>query len=99
MRHIGLVSKLDHEAAAIARPGPGYTDLHGHLEALEAANLLLRIDEPVNKDTELHPLFLEHLRNHLGIKGVVRVSMHEPLTALRRVIVVQDARGVPERFR
>ncbi len=31
-------------------------DLQTHLEELEAKGLLLRIDEPINKDTELHPL-------------------------------------------
>ncbi len=34
----------------------GYPDLHEHIEKLDAAGLLLRIDEPVNKDTEMHPL-------------------------------------------
>lgn len=34
----------------------GYPDLHAHLEALEAAGLLLKIDRPVDKDAELHPL-------------------------------------------
>jgi len=36
--------------------GPGYPDLHDHLDHLEAAGLLTTIDAPVNKDTELHPL-------------------------------------------
>jgi 4-hydroxy-3-polyprenylbenzoate decarboxylase len=31
-------------------------DLREHLERLEAKGLLARIDEPVNKDTQLHPL-------------------------------------------
>ena len=31
-------------------------DLQEHLADLEAKNLLRRIDHPVNKDTELHPL-------------------------------------------
>ena len=34
----------------------GYPDLHEHIEKLDQAGLLLRIDEPVNKDTEMHPL-------------------------------------------
>jgi 4-hydroxy-3-polyprenylbenzoate decarboxylase len=34
----------------------GYADLHEHLEALDRAGLLHRIDAPVNKDTEMHPL-------------------------------------------
>ncbi|MBI4632515.1 MAG: UbiD family decarboxylase [Deltaproteobacteria bacterium] len=34
----------------------GYTDLHEHLKRLEEQGLLYRIKEPVNKDTEMHPL-------------------------------------------
>lgn len=34
----------------------GYADLHDHLDALEAAGLLVRVTRPINKDTELHPL-------------------------------------------
>jgi 4-hydroxy-3-polyprenylbenzoate decarboxylase len=33
-----------------------YADLHEHLRALEAAGLLIRVDRPINKDTEMHPL-------------------------------------------
>ena len=39
------------------------------------------------KRVALEPLFLNHLRNKLGIQGVKRVSMHEPLTNLRKVLV------------
>src|SRR5262245_17719523 len=31
-------------------------DLQSHIADLEAKGLLVRIDHPVNKDTELHPL-------------------------------------------
>jgi UbiD family decarboxylase len=31
-------------------------DFQSHLSALEARGLLLRVDRPINKDTELHPL-------------------------------------------
>ncbi|HEY3116678.1 MAG TPA: UbiD family decarboxylase [Chloroflexota bacterium] len=34
----------------------GYADLHDHLEALDQAGLLIRVQRPINKDTELHPL-------------------------------------------
>ena len=34
----------------------GYPDLHEHLQKLDDAGLLTTIDEPVNKDTHLHPL-------------------------------------------
>jgi UbiD family decarboxylase len=33
-----------------------YADLHEHVLALERAGLLHVIDEPINKDTEMHPL-------------------------------------------
>ncbi|MCH7544761.1 MAG: UbiD family decarboxylase, partial [Proteobacteria bacterium] len=36
--------------------GRGYPDLQEHLKALDAAGLLVTIDEPINKDTEMHPL-------------------------------------------
>lgn len=35
---------------------PGYADFQDHLARLEAAGLVRRIDEPINKDTEMHPL-------------------------------------------
>jgi 4-hydroxy-3-polyprenylbenzoate decarboxylase len=43
----------------------------------------------------MEPLFLNHLRNTLGIKGVKRVSMHEPLTNLRKVLLLIMERDVP----
>jgi 4-hydroxy-3-polyprenylbenzoate decarboxylase len=36
----------------------------------------------------MEPLFLNFLRNTLGIKGIKRVSMHEPLTNIRKVIAI-----------
>ena len=33
-----------------------YKDLWEHIEELDKADLLYRIDKPVNKDTEMHPL-------------------------------------------
>jgi len=33
-----------------------YADLHEHIARLERAGLLHRIDHPVDKDSELHPL-------------------------------------------
>jgi 4-hydroxy-3-polyprenylbenzoate decarboxylase len=43
----------------------------------------------------MEPLFLNFLRNTLGIKGIKRVSMHEPLTNIRKVIVIVCARDMP----
>ena len=48
------------------------------------------------KRVAYEPLFLRHLRDQLGIKGVKRVVLHEPLTNLRKVVVIQFERGVPE---
>ncbi|HUZ73241.1 MAG TPA: UbiD family decarboxylase [Stellaceae bacterium] len=39
-----------------AAPVRTYADLHEHLDRLDRAGLLYRIDAPVNKDTEMHPL-------------------------------------------
>ena len=36
--------------------GRNYEDLHEHLETLRREGLLLTIDRPVDKDSELHPL-------------------------------------------
>ena len=38
---------------------------------------------------------MQHLRDHLGIKGIIRVFTHEPLTSLHKLIVVQFEKGVP----
>ena len=40
------------------------------------------------KRVAYEPLFLAHLRDTLGVRGVRGVSLHEPLTALRRVVVI-----------
>ena len=37
-------------------PPRGYPDLHDHIAALEKAGQLIRVDRPINKDTEMHPL-------------------------------------------
>ena len=33
-----------------------YPDLHDHIRALDQAGLLIKVDRPINKDTEMHPL-------------------------------------------
>ena len=38
---------------------------------------------------------IEHLRDHLGIKGVIHVATHEPLTSLHKLIIIQFEQGVP----
>jgi 4-hydroxy-3-polyprenylbenzoate decarboxylase len=45
------------------------------------------------KRVAYEPAFLHHLRHHLNITGVTRVFMHEPLTNLRKLIVIQMRAG------
>ena len=45
------------------------------------------------KQVAYQPLYLSHLRNSLGVRGVKRVVMHEALTNLRPVIFLQFERG------
>ena len=52
-------------------------------------------ESSVVKRLAFEPLFLSHLRDQLGIKGVRRVALHEPLTNLRRFVFIQLERGTP----
>src|SRR5215470_3714799 len=52
-------------------------------------------ESSVLKKVAMEPLFFTHLRQHLGIKEVRRVVMHEPLSNLRKIILVQYAQGTP----
>ncbi len=47
------------------------------------------------KRVALEPMFTAHLRDTLGIRGVRRVSMHEPLTNLRKVVALVMERDTP----
>src|SRR3984957_17335811 len=57
-----MTERADQLPAALARyqeaskSGRGYPDLHEHVLALARAGLLVVVDEPINKDTEMHPL-------------------------------------------
>ena len=52
-------------------------------------------ESSVIKRVAYEPLFLSFLRDTLGIRGVKRVSLHEPLTGLLRVTVLSLEKGVP----
>src|SRR6266404_4851464 len=47
--------KTSFSASTKSRKSP-YPDLHDHVRALEKAGQLIRVDRPINKDTEMHPL-------------------------------------------
>ena len=53
-------------------------------------------ESSVLKRVAYEPMFLEHLKSTLGIRGIKRVVMHEPLTNLRKVIFLQFAKGAPQ---
>src|SRR5256885_14886258 len=46
-------------------PARAYPDLHDHIAALEKAGQLIRVDRPINKDTEMHPLVRWQFRGGL----------------------------------
>jgi UbiD family decarboxylase len=52
-------------------------------------------ESSVIKRVAYEPLFLAHLRDGLGIKGVKRVALHEPLTGLLRVTTIICEKGMP----
>jgi 4-hydroxy-3-polyprenylbenzoate decarboxylase len=52
-------------------------------------------ESSVIKRVAYEPLFLAHLRDALGIRQVRRVSFHEPLTGLRRIVIVTLEKGAP----
>ncbi|HQT64817.1 MAG: carboxylase [Acidocella sp. 20-57-95] len=50
-------------------------------------------ESSVLKKVAYEPMYLEHLRSVLDIRGIKRVVMHEPLTNLRKVIFLQFEHG------
>ena len=52
-------------------------------------------ESSVIKKVAYEPVFFNHLRDRLSIKGIRRVVMHERLTNLRPVIFLQFAEGAP----
>lgn len=52
-------------------------------------------ESSVIKRVAYEPLFLSHLRNTLGIRGVKAVALHEPLTGLLRVTIITLEKGTP----
>jgi UbiD family decarboxylase len=50
-------------------------------------------ESSVLKKVAYEPMFLEHLKSVLNIRGIKRVVMHEPLTNLRKVLFLQFEYG------
>jgi 4-hydroxy-3-polyprenylbenzoate decarboxylase len=52
-------------------------------------------ESSVVKRLAYEPMYLGFLRDKLSIKGLTRVCLHEPLTNLRKFVILQFARGTP----
>ena len=52
-------------------------------------------ESSVIKKVAYEPMFLAHLKQQMGVKGILRVVMHERLTNLRPVIFLQFAANTP----
>jgi UbiD family decarboxylase len=52
-------------------------------------------ESSVIKKVAYEPMFLTHLRDRLAIRGIKRVSLHEPLSNVRPVIFLTFAQGTP----
>ena len=108
-RHRGLhqhrISRARGAVRRIARPRQpaGIQRLHGRDRITRRQDAILTSiisqvtpsESSLIKRIGMEPLFLNHLRNTLGIKGVKRVSMHEPLTNIRKVLALVMERDAP----
>ena len=105
----GLIDPSRLEPEAPFGESNGYVALEGynmpmqvtaitHKRAPMFASIISQVtpsESSVIKKVAYEPLFLNHLRDRMGIKGVRRVVMHERLTNLRPVIFLQFADGTP----
>jgi UbiD family decarboxylase len=53
-------------------------------------------ESSVIRRVAMEPVMLNHLRSVMGVGGVKRVHMHEPLTSVIALIAIQFARNTPE---
>ena len=58
----------DEQKRSEGAPPRAYHDLHDHLKALDAAGLLVTVDRPIDKDSEMHPLVRWQFRGGIAEK-------------------------------
>jgi len=106
----GLISTSELEPEAPFGESHGYVNLQEYNAFMDVTAITRRrrpiltsfisqvtpSESSVIRRVAMEPVFLNHLRNSLAIRGVKRVAMHEPLTSLYAVIAIQFARGTPE---
>jgi 4-hydroxy-3-polyprenylbenzoate decarboxylase len=74
--------------------GRNYLDLHEHLDRLDSAGLLYRIEAPINKDTELHPLVRWQFRGGIAEKNRKAFLFSHVVDSKRRRYDIPVAVGV-----
>src|SRR3974390_1347696 len=86
--YVGLEeSNLSMEGQAIThRKSPVFTSIISQVTPSESS---------VMRKVALEPLFLTHLKDGLGIRGIKQVSMHENVSNLRPLIFLQFAPDTP----
>ena len=86
--------KLAAADKASSVPARGYPDLHDHLEQLEREGLLIRIDEPVDKDQEMHPLVRWQFRGGIKEKDRKAFLFEQPVDASGKRYDIPVAIGI-----
>ena len=81
MKEYGLVFDV---TAITMREEPVYTSIMSQVTPSESCTL---------KKVAMEPLYLNFLRNTCSISSVVDIELHEPLTNLREVMIVQMEKG------
>jgi UbiD family decarboxylase len=105
----GLIDTSVLEPEAPFGESNGYVALEGYNMPMQVTTITMKrkpvfaqiisqvtpSESSVIKKVAYEPLFLAHLKQNLGVKGIKRVSMHERLTNLRPVIFLQFAANTP----
>lgn len=106
----GFISTTELEPEGPVGESHGYVNLQEYNAFLEVTAITRRRDAILTsiisqvtpsessliKRVAYEPMFLSHLRDTLGIRGVQRVFMHEPLTNIRKVVVVVVDKDLPK---
>jgi UbiD family decarboxylase len=80
--------------SAAAAPSRGYPDLHDHIQALDEAGLLVTVDRPINKDTEMHPLVRWQFRGGIEEKDRKAFLFTNVVDSKKRIYDIPVAVGV-----
>ena len=78
----------------------GYNDLRQHIEVLRERNLIYQIDDPVNKDTEMHPLVRWQFRGGIAESDRKAFLFTSPIDSQGRTfdnaVLIAGLAGTPD---